>query len=84
MRFGPQALISYGLAFLCPRGYTPIQTPFFMQKVCPPASLGLALKTFRKLTCWVCGISKLTCWVCGRTPWRLSLSSPPSTRSCTR
>ncbi|KAJ1492354.1 hypothetical protein T484DRAFT_1664269, partial [Baffinella frigidus] len=29
---GVQALISYGLAFLCPRGYTPIQTPFFMQK----------------------------------------------------
>ncbi|EKX49677.1 hypothetical protein GUITHDRAFT_67599 [Guillardia theta CCMP2712] len=27
-----QALISYGLAFLCPRGYVPIQTPFFMQK----------------------------------------------------
>lgn len=27
-----QALISYGLAFLCPRGYTPIQTPFFMGK----------------------------------------------------
>eukprot|EP00960_Hanusia_phi_P062858 765283-Hanusia_phi.AAC.3 len=27
-----QALISYGLAFLCPRGYVPLQTPFFMQK----------------------------------------------------
>ena len=27
-----QALISYGMAFLCPRGYTPIQTPFFMSK----------------------------------------------------
>mmetsp|Transcript_38273 Transcript_38273/g.78485 ORF Transcript_38273/g.78485 Transcript_38273/m.78485 type:complete len:480 (-) Transcript_38273:309-1748(-) len=27
-----QALISYGLAFLVPRGYKPIQTPFFMNK----------------------------------------------------
>lgn len=27
-----QALISYGLAFLVPRGYIPMQTPFFMGK----------------------------------------------------
>jgi seryl-tRNA synthetase len=27
-----QALISYGMAFLCPRGYIPMQTPFFMGK----------------------------------------------------
>lgn len=27
-----QALINYGLAFMCQRGYTPLQPPFFMKK----------------------------------------------------
>lgn len=27
-----QALINYGLAFLCQRGFTPVQPPFFMKK----------------------------------------------------
>jgi len=27
-----QALINYGLSFLVPRGYVPMQTPFFMTK----------------------------------------------------
>ena len=28
------ALINYALAFLVRRGYTPVQTPFFMRKEC--------------------------------------------------
>jgi len=37
-----QALINYGLSFLVPRGYTPLQTPFFMQKEAMAAVAQLA------------------------------------------
>ena len=30
------ALINYALSFLVRRGFTPVQTPFFMRKVRPP------------------------------------------------
>ena len=36
------ALISYGMAFLCPRGYIPMQTPFFMGKSAMAAVAQLA------------------------------------------
>jgi hypothetical protein len=37
-----QALINYGLSFLLPRGYTPLQTPFFMNKEAMSAVAQLA------------------------------------------
>jgi hypothetical protein len=36
------ALINYAMSFLVRRGYTPVQTPFFMRKVCVCAGVACA------------------------------------------
>jgi seryl-tRNA synthetase len=48
-----QALINYGLSFLLPRGYTPLQTPFFMNKEAMSAVAQLAQfdEELYKVTC---------------------------------